>query len=295
MSDTLESLRRKIIRATDLQSVVRTMKAVAASGIGQYENSIRALVKYSRSVELGLSRCLDNKEIMQFAPENEKPRSHIINAVVFGSDQGLVGQFNDIVAFFSVNALRKMGGELRVWAIGERVYTRLIDSGIKVTGLFAVPVSVKSITPFVAEVLTKCETGHGQDDESEIHLFYNKLKSASSYTQVDLRLLPLDTEWLKTMTEIEWPTENIPQVLGNVNEILRAFIREYLFISVFRVCAESLASENTSRLIAMQRAEKNITEMLSSLSGAFHELRKDGIDAELFDVIAGFEMLNKNK
>jgi F-type H+-transporting ATPase subunit gamma len=57
MSDTTASLRRKIDSAGDLQSVVRTMKALAASSIGQYERSVRALGDYYRSVELGLSAC----------------------------------------------------------------------------------------------------------------------------------------------------------------------------------------------------------------------------------------------
>ena len=57
MSDTTASLRRKISSAGDLQSVVRTMKALAASSIGQYEKSVAALGDYYRTVELGLGAC----------------------------------------------------------------------------------------------------------------------------------------------------------------------------------------------------------------------------------------------
>ena len=73
--------------------------------------------------------------------------------------------------------------------------------------------------------------------------------------------------------------------------VLRAVIREYLFISLFRACADSLASENASRLAAMERAEKNIDELLEQLRRSFHQLRQSGIDEELFDVISGFEAL----
>jgi F-type H+-transporting ATPase subunit gamma len=72
---------------------------------------------------------------------------------------------------------------------------------------------------------------------------------------------------------------------------LCALIREYLFISLFRACAESLASENASRLAAMECADRNIDELLEKLNGAFHRFRQGGIDEELFDVIAGFEAL----
>jgi len=82
----------------------------------------------------------------------------------------------------------------------------------------------------------------------------------------------------------------LPEVLGN-SAALRALIREYLFVSLFRACAESLASENASRLAAMERADRNIDELLVNLNGNFHRLRQSGIDAELFDVISGFEAM----
>ncbi|HRQ48727.1 MAG TPA: F0F1 ATP synthase subunit gamma, partial [Rhodocyclaceae bacterium] len=62
MSDTMLGLRRKIGSAGDLQSVVRTMKALAAASVGQYEQSVRALGDYTRSVELGLGACLRDGE-----------------------------------------------------------------------------------------------------------------------------------------------------------------------------------------------------------------------------------------
>lgn len=68
-------------------------------------------------------------------------------------------------------------------------------------------------------------------------------------------------------------------------------IREYLFVSIFRACAESLASENASRLAAMDRADRNIDEMLGTLEDALHRLRQAKIDEELSDVISGFKAL----
>ena len=79
--------------------------------------------------------------------------------------------------------------------------------------------------------------------------------------------------------------------MGAGEVCLRALIREYLFISLFRACAESLASENASRLAAMERADRNIDELLENLQATFHRLRQSDIDEELFDVISGFEAL----
>src|SRR5665213_382505 len=106
MSDTTASLGRKINSAGQLQSVVRTMKAAAASSIGQYERSVRALADYYRTVELGLGACFrESGPGPSIARLKGDTAPHAIRAVVFGSDQGLVGQFNDVVADYEVKEL----------------------------------------------------------------------------------------------------------------------------------------------------------------------------------------------
>jgi F-type H+-transporting ATPase subunit gamma len=294
MSDTTASLRRKIGGAGDLQSVVRTMKAVAASSIGQYEQSVRALADYYRAVEISLGACFrESGPVPLNAERKNQTIATAITAIVFGSDQGLVGQFNDVVADFAIKTLAAVPAKPEVWAVGERVHARLADAGLPLAGLFAVPHSVKAITPLVGQILIQTETRHSQSEVTELHLFYNRPTSGAVYEPVSQRLLPLDEEWRRKLAEVSWPTGNLPEVMGGGTATLRALIREYLFVSLFRACAESLASENASRLAAMQRADKNIEESLEDLNRAFHRLRQSGIDEELFDVISGFEALSK--
>ena len=293
MSETTASLRRKIGGAGDLQSVVRTMKAVAASSIGQYEKSVRALADYYRTVELGLNACLRQSKPAPLIAEGKKQSVvGAIGAVVFGSDQGLVGRFNDVVADYAFNTLAALPAKPEVWAVGERVHARLADAGLQPMGRFSVPNSVKAITPLVGQILVESETRHSQGEFTELHLFYNRPTSGAVYKPVNQRLLPLDENWRRELAELPWPTGNLPEVMGGGRSTLRALIREYLFVSLFRACAESLASENASRLAAMQRADKNIDELLEHLNGTFHRLRQSGIDEELFDVISGFEALS---
>jgi len=288
MSDTTTGLRRKIDSAGDLQSVVRTMKTLAAASIGQYEKSVRALGDYSRTVELGLSVCFREAGS---AGGTRPPDSGAIGAVVFGSDQGLVGQFNDVVVDHAVKTLESLTDNPRIWAVGERVHARLQEAGLPPLGLFAVPNSVKAITPLVGRILVASEGRPGRGEVVELHLFHNRPTSGAVYEPVDQRLLPLDEVWRHRIAGNPWPTASLPGVQGGGEETLRALIREYLFVSLFRACAESLASENASRLTAMQRADKNIDELLVDLNGTFNRLRQSSIDEELFDVISGFESL----
>ncbi len=292
MSDTTESLRRQIRSAGDLQSVVRTMKAVAASSIGQYEKSVHALVDYYRTVELGLGACFREGEPTPLRADGKRQTDGgAIGAVVFGSDQGLVGQFNDVVADYAIKTLAALPGKAQVWAVGGRVHARLADAGLPLMGLFAVPNSVKAITPLVGQIQIESEAHRATGQYARVYVFHNRPQSGALYEPVSQRLLPLDAQWQQGLSQVRWPTKSLPEVMGGGSTTLGALIREYLFISLFRACAESLASENASRLAAMQRADKNIDELLEHLHGTFHRLRQSSIDEELFDVISGFEAL----
>ena len=87
MSDTAASLKRKIGTAGELQSVVRTMKAVAASSIGQYENAVRALEDYYRTVQLGLVACLGQAQPLPLAAQAQRPTADVVVAVVKADDK----------------------------------------------------------------------------------------------------------------------------------------------------------------------------------------------------------------
>ncbi|PAV11846.1 ATP synthase [Methanosarcina spelaei] len=296
MTETTQNLHTKIDGAKDLQSVVRTMKALAASNIGQYEKSVSALSDYYHTVELGLGLCFRKIALMPAAQEGKTQKNtRLIGAVVFGSDQGLVGQFNDIITDYAVKELKALPGKAQVWAVGERVYSRLEDEDLPLIGLYNVPNSVKAITPLIAQILVENEKLRSQDEDAELHLYYNRHKTRVTYEPVSQRLLPFDETWRDDLVKLSWPTKNLlPEVMGDIKETLRALISEYLFVSLFRACAESLASENASRLAAMQRADKNIEELLDNLSGEYYRVRQSGIDEELFEVVSGFEALSRS-
>jgi F-type H+-transporting ATPase subunit gamma len=292
VSNTTAELRRKIGSAAELQSVVRTMKALAASSIGQYEKSVLALGDYYRTVELGLGACF--RKVATAEPVDEgraQKEAGVIGAIVFGSDQGLVGQFNDVVADYAIKTLAALPGKAQVWAVGERVHARLADAGLPMMGLFAVPNSVQAITPLVGQIQIESEAHRAKENYGRVYVFHNRPQPGSGYEPVSQRLLPLDAAWQKGLAEVPWPSKVLPEIMGGGTVTLQGLVREYLFISLFRACAESLASENASRLAAMERADQNIDELLEKLHGNFHRLRQGDIDEELFDVMACFEVV----
>src|SRR5271155_5339590 len=208
MSDTTASLRRKIGGAGDLQSVVRTMKAVAASSIGQYEKSVRALDDYYRTVELGLGACFrEGRPVPSTGEHRKQTDAGTIGAIVFGSDQGLVGQFNDVVADFAIKTLAASSGKAQVWAVGERVHARLADAGLPLMGLFNVPNSVKAIAPLVGQIQIESEAHRAKGDYARVYVFHNRPQSGALYEPISQRLLPLDSPWQQSLAKLPWPTK----------------------------------------------------------------------------------------
>jgi F-type H+-transporting ATPase subunit gamma len=295
MSGSTQSLRKKIEGAGDLESVVRSMKALAASSIGQYEKAVQALDDYYRTVELALAVCLLRQAASSPPATDGAPRrATAIGAVIFGSDQGLVGRFNEVLLESALHTLAARPGRIaKIWAVGERIHALLAETDLPSPALLPVPGSVGGIAPLVGRILLEIETAREQGEISEVYLFHNHPKSGAVYAPISKRLLPLDQLWRDKLAALPWPTKLLPEVIEDAARALPAFIREYLFVLLFQACAESLASENASRLAAMQRADKNIGEILEELNRRFHRIRQESIDEELFDVISGYAALSE--
>lgn len=295
--DTLESIRNKTEGAKDLKSVVSAMKAMASSNIIQYQTAVNSLGHYYHTVALGIIAYFKAEKIEAIIDKHEKINIHksneekIICAIVFGSDQGLVGRFNDSMADFVSASLNILPGKKEIWAIGERAKLLLSDAGFNITAIYQVPNAVGEITLLVQQILAKSDASQQKHSISEFYIFHNQPKPGSGYQHVMQRFLPLDEKWKDSLQELQWPTKLPPQIAGAARPTLSALISAYLFTTIFKAFAESLASENASRLEAMQRAEKNIGNLLDDLNTKYHRLRQSSIDEELFDVVSGFEAL----
>ncbi|MFB0505391.1 MAG: F0F1 ATP synthase subunit gamma [Thermodesulfobacteriota bacterium] len=293
---TAELLKRKIKTAEDLHSVVKTMKALAAVNIRQYEKAVESLTEYNRTIEMGL-RILLRKRPEALALVKPEP-TNLLGVIVFGSDQGMCGQLNDQIVSHAMETINDLGvkqGNRFALAVGLRVAARLEDAGQAVEKRLSIPGSIAGITPMVQEIVMIIEEWHSQRKINRINLFFNEHLSGASYRPHALRLWPVDLEWLQNLEKREWPTRSLPTFTMGWNRLFSLLIRQYLFVSLYRAFAESLASENASRLASMQGAERNIEERLRELNAQFHQQRQMSITEELLDIVAGFMALMHRK
>jgi F-type H+-transporting ATPase subunit gamma len=205
-----------------------------------------------------------------------------------------VGRFNEVIVELVLATLQKLPGKTKqIWAVGDRVHSLMEDANVAPASLLNVPTSVHGITPLIGQVLIEIQAALEKGSVKEVYLFHNRPKPGAAYEPICRRLLPLDHTWRSKLAALPWPTKTIPEVIEGTAPALEAFIRGYLFVLLSQACAESLNSENASRLAAMQRAEKNIKQILEDLNLEFHRVRQESIDEELFDVVSGFEALRK--
>jgi F-type H+-transporting ATPase subunit gamma len=292
--ETLETLRRRIRSTQDLQSVVKTMKSLAAVSIRQYERAAQSLEEYNRVVEMGLHIALRNRPDGVNVGE-ERPQERL-GAVVFGSDQGMCGQFNERIAAYALermDAMRIRNQDRSILSVGVRVTARLEDARQPLERAFSVPSSVSGITQDVQEVLLHIEDWRSQQNIDRIVLFFNRQTGGAAYEPQMSYLLPLDLVWLHSLEEEPWPSRSLPIFRMEWDEILAALIREHFFVSLYRAFAQSLASENAARLAAMQTAERNIEEKLDEFNAHYQRQRQNVITSELLDIVSGFEALSK--
>jgi len=293
---TAESLKRTLVVTEELQSVVKTMKALAGVNIRQYERAAHAVTEYNRTVEMGLRIALPHLPAHLLKPP-ESPRGKL-GAVVFGSDQGMCGQLNDQVVSYASRALQKLAfhhKEQMTLAVGARAAGQLEERGRVIQGPVQLPSSIAGITAAVEEVLRTIESWHFSGGVEFVVLFYAHPLSGAWYRVRGVRLLPVDAEWIHHLQSRPWPTKMIPTFTMDEKRLFQVLIREYLFVSLFRAFAESLASENASRLASMQVAERNIEEHLRLLTNESRQLRQTTITSELLDIISAYEALQVKK
>ena len=289
---TIESLKRTIKSTEDLLSVVKTMKALAAVSIRQYQKAVESLSDYNATVEMGLQVVLKKKQEDTLLVR-KIPKTHI-GVIIFGSDQGLCGQLNAQMASYALDEMDKLGVPMEdrtVLIVGERVRDYIEEAGQSHCECLPNPGSIAGITPMVQEIVMILEDWHFNQQINHIYLFYNQYISGSNYKPTMLHLLPVDQDWLKNLQDRKWDSKTLPMFTMEWDDLFLSLIREYLFVSLFRAFAESLASENASRLAAMQNAEKNISERLEEIYRQYHRQRQMNITEELLDIVAGYQVL----
>lgn len=295
--ETLESLGRKLKTSSSIKQVVSTMKALAASNIKRYEKAARSLLEYTKNIEQGIQGIIIEHQGIAIENHEDLENKKKI-AIFFGSNQGLCGRFNGKTIDFGLDNLeqRNVKKEDCIFiSVGDRLAMFLENKDVKITKHFSVPNTLEAVANTVNRLLTSVEELRSKHDATEVLLYYTQHDSTGTGTPKKAQLLPIKDQVFEELEKRKWPNKQIPQWRSDTKELLKALIKQFLFVSLYHTLTMSITSEQSNRLITLQSAEKNIGEIIEETKLEFNQRRQSVITSELLDVVSGFQASKKNK
>jgi F-type H+-transporting ATPase subunit gamma len=286
--ESLHALQKHIDTSGKLQSIVGSMKTLSAVNIRQYEQAAHALDTYQATIEAALQAGLNQTDLPVNRGEDEQGQGQ--GLVIFGSDQGLCGRFNENLVEFLLEAQRETAAPPKrlILVSGARIAARLEAEGVEITEMRWSPGSLAGVNRHVYEIILALHDWRYRQGIKRIDLFFNRHEPGGIGTPSTAPLLPLGHAWLRQLAQKDWPGTSLPYSATPLDELFSALIQQYLFVAIYRAQVQSLASEQATRLYSLQRAEKNIEEHLEELIARSRNVRQSVITSELLDLVAGF-------
>jgi F-type H+-transporting ATPase subunit gamma len=269
------------------------MKSLSAVSIRQYERAAAALTEYNRTIEHGLQVALRERPVPAEPQTRTEPATA---AIVFGSDHGLCGRFNEQITRFAHDEMQGHAAFARdrpCLAIGVQAATRLESLDAQIDDCLFLPGAVSGLTSLAHAILLKIDAWQRERGIGRVLLFHNTRATDTTATPAMVQLLPLDIDWLRRIAARPWPTRGLPTHRMRRDALFSSLVREHLFVSIYRAGAESMASEHATRLASMQAAEHSIQEHLDEMNQAFRHRRQQAITEELLDIVGGYETLRQ--
>ena len=281
----LRELQRKLDSMKALKEIVNAMRNMAAVYVRRAEASLRAMRPYADVVETALVAALEQADIQRMEPPPGAPAI----AVVFASDQGLCGTYNDRVVRAALEFRDQASERVELVAIGHRGRNLLTLRGAEPVLAADAPTSLEGIRTRVPELAAQVFETYTQRGAGRMFFIYNAYQSMGHFQEAVRRVLPVGLDELHPGEQRALRYE--PILTMPPRELLSHLIEEYFFVELYRGLLESHASENGARLASMTAASSNIDRRLAVLKREFQMERQDAITAELLDVVGGAEAL----
>lgn len=291
MTQTLETLSRRTETLTSIRGIVHTMKTMAAINSVPYEHAAHSVESYHQTVLTALRAFVarTGPVAMPVAANAERI------LVVFGSDHGLCGNYNEVLAARASTEASKTGAGTRVLCVGARMSDALSDRGLSPEVTFLPPASADGIGRLASEIVTRLDEIGGGDVHNRIAvtLVFTRRAEKGQREPAVSPLLPLAPSLLSDPAREGWRSRSLPDFTMPAPPLLAALLRNHIFASVFQASTEAMVTENAARLALMQQAEQAVDDRLEEVGGLFRLVRQDEITSELMDIIIGFEALKK--
>ena len=285
---SLKDLRNRISSVKSTKKITSAMKMVAAAKLKRAQNNAEQTRPYAKKMSEIVSSLVKNQGSKEFKFGERKTKNVLL--IICSADRGLCGGFNGSIIKFSKKlsmGLSDKGLNISYIFVGKKAYFSLKrickDSILENFTDIANPSVEFDLAKTIRDKILKLFLENTID---ECHLVYTKFKSAISQTVESLQLLPLKQQELKDDKE---SVNQLYDFEPDEEVILNEIIPKNIAIQIHTALLENLASEQGSRMTAMDNATRNANDMIDNLTLFYNRSRQALITKELIEIISGAE------
>ncbi len=290
---SLDDLKKRISSVKSTQKITKAMKMVASAKLRRAQENAekgRPFSEKMNNIILNLSNSVSDKDSSsKFLVGTGEDKVHL--CVVITADRGLCGGFNTNIcrkAKNYFNEILKNGKTLKIFTVGskgydqlKRVYGKHIIERVSYKGL-------KKITYNEAnEIAEKIIKLFNQSQFDVCNIFYNKFKNVITQIPQKQQIIPIE----KTEKKEEKKEEIYYEFEPEEKEILANLLPRNISTQIFKAFLENAASEQGSRMTAMDNATRNAGDLVDKLTITYNRSRQASITKELIEIISGAESL----
>ncbi len=274
MTSTKE-IEERIRKFREIEKIVLSMKSIASSNVRRAQILIESLREFEENVVSSVGMVLSYFPDLSLNVSGGK-----VLVVVFGSDQGLCGNFNDRVFERALGVFGKRGELMGFLVVGRKLSDLMEDNVIRT---FSAPTHYESIYSRASELIDQISLIFSEE-VSELYTVFNEFLGVGSYRPVVRRVFPFEVERKEV-----W---GVPPILDiPPKEVLSGLISNYIFSRIYRAYLESFLSENGVRLMNMNSASSAIERSLESLHIEKNYFRQEEITSEIEEIMTAFRLL----
>lgn len=302
---TLREIKRRITSIKSTEKITRAMKMVAAVKFRKAQDAVVAARPYSVKIEEILRSLVPSMEGIDNDLLTERETNRVC-LIVTAADRGLCGSFNTNLMKTGQNLIHTQledfnsQSNLSIITIGKKsydfFYKRDFDIFAKYTGVFDA-LKFSTAEEIVADIIS----GYREKKFDKVMAVYTEFKSVVNQKIVTTQILPIKLNEEKPAEKQE--DKNTDKKSKNLTanyifepsgiDIVKYLLPKYLNTKVWQIILESNASEQASRMTAMETATKNAQDLISSLQLNYNRARQAAITKEILEVVGGAEALRE--
>ena len=292
---SLDDLKKRISSVKSTQKITKAMKMVASAKLRKAQENAekgRPFSEKMNNIILNLSSSITDKDnASKFLIGTGKDDVHL--CVVITADRGLCGGFNTNICRKAKNYFEKVlkeGKTLKIFTVGskghdqlKRAYGKYIIEKINFKNL-------KKLTYKEAEDIGKKIIKLFNESQFDCcKIFYNKFKNVITQTPQAQQIIPVEN--IKKDKDNEKKSENFYEFEPEEKDILDDLLPRNISTQIFKAFLENAASEQGSRMTAMDNATRNAGDLVDKLTITYNRSRQAAITKELIEIISGAESL----